>query len=61
VLDFYINDVGMFDEFTVIPSLSEDVILGINTFQKGKIKTDFQHNRVIVDSKVARAILKQAK
>jgi hypothetical protein len=62
VLDFYINnDVRMSDEFMVIPSLSEDAILGANTFQKWKIKLDFEHDRVIVYPKVAKAILKQIK
>jgi predicted aspartyl protease len=61
VLDFYINDVRMSDEFMVIPSLSEDAILGANTFQKWKIKLDFEHDKIIIDPKVAKAILKQLK
>jgi hypothetical protein len=61
VLDFYIQDVRMSDEFMVIPNLSEEAILGAITFQKWKIKLDFEHDRVIIDPNVARAILKNLK
>ncbi len=57
-LDFYIDDVRLSDEFFVIPGLSEDAILGVNTFQKWRIKLDFEHDTVIVDPKVAKAMLK---
>ncbi len=58
LVDFYINDVRLSDEFFVVPSLSEDAILGVNTFQKWRIKLDFEHDTVIVDPKVAKAMLK---
>ena len=57
-LDFYYNDIRLSDEFMVIPGLSEDAILGVNTFQKWRIKLDFEHDTVIIDPKVAKAILK---
>jgi predicted aspartyl protease len=57
-LDFYYNDIRLSDEFMVIPNLSEDVILGVNTLQKWRIKLDFEHDKVIIDPKVAKAILK---
>ena len=57
-LDFYYNDIRLSDEFMVIPSLSEDVILGANTLQKWRIKLDFEHDTIIIDPKVAKAILK---
>jgi Retroviral aspartyl protease len=57
-VDFYINDVRLSDEFFVIPSLSEDALLGVNTFQKWRIKLDFEHDTVFVDPKVAKAMLK---
>jgi len=57
-IDFYYNDIRMSDEFMVIPGLSEDVIIGVNTLQKWRIKLDFEHDTVIVDPKVAKAILK---
>jgi predicted aspartyl protease len=58
VVDFYINDIRLSDEFYVVPGLSEDAILGVNTFQKWRIKLDFEHDTVIVDPKVAKAMLK---
>ena len=58
VMDFYYNDIRLSDEFMVIPGLSEDAILGVNTFQKWRIKLDFEHNTVIIDPKVAKAMLK---
>ena len=48
----------MFDEFMLISGLSEDVILGANTLQKWRIKLDFEHDAVLVDPKVVKAILK---
>ncbi len=57
-LDFYYNDIRLSDEFMVIPSLSEEVIIGVNTMQKWRIKLDFEHDTVIIDPKVAKAILK---
>ncbi len=57
-VDFYIDDIRLSDEFYVIPGLSEDAILGVNTFQKWRIKLDFEHDTVIVDPKVAKAMLK---
>ncbi|MFN8347140.1 MAG: retropepsin-like aspartic protease [Spirosomataceae bacterium] len=39
-VDFYINDVRLSDEFYVVPGLSEDAILGVNTFQKWRIKLE---------------------
>lgn len=59
-LDFYYNDIRMSDEFMVIPGLSEDVIIGVNTLQKWRIKLDFEHDTIIVDPKVAKAMLKKA-
>ncbi len=58
MVDFYYNDIRMSDEFMVIPGLSEDVIIGVNSLQKWRIKLDFEHDTVIVDPKVAKAILK---
>lgn len=58
VLDFYYQDIRLSDEFIVIPGLSEDVIIGVNTLQKWRIKLDFEHDTVIIDPKVAKAILK---
>ncbi|MBC7383706.1 MAG: retroviral-like aspartic protease [Bacteroidia bacterium] len=59
-LDFYYDDIRLSDEFMVIPGLSEEVILGVNTFQKWRIKLDFEHDKVIIEPEVAKAILKKA-
>ncbi len=53
-IDFYIDDIQLSDEFLVIPSLSEEAIIGAATMQKWRIKFDFDHDKVIVDPKVAR-------
>jgi predicted aspartyl protease len=57
-VDFYIDDIRLSDEFYLIPGLSEEAILGVNTFQKWRMKLDFEHDTVIVDPKVAKAMLK---
>lgn len=59
--DFYINDIRMSDEFMVVPNLSEDAIIGVTTMQKWRIKLDFEHDTVIIDPKIAKAILKELK
>jgi predicted aspartyl protease len=59
--DFYLDDIRMSDEFMVVPDLSEEAIIGVNTMQKWRIKLDFEHDRVIVDPKVAKLILKDLK
>ncbi|MBO9573007.1 MAG: hypothetical protein J7497_12510 [Chitinophagaceae bacterium] len=53
-LDFYINDVLLSDEFLIVPGLSEEAIIGAATLQKWRIKLDFEHDKVIVDPKVAK-------
>jgi hypothetical protein len=53
-LDFYLNDVLLSDEFLVVPSLSEEAIIGAATKQKWSLKLDFEHDTVIVDPKVAK-------
>jgi hypothetical protein len=56
-LDFYYEDIRLTDEFYVLPSLSEEVIIGASTMQKWRIKLDFEHDTIILDPKVAKAIL----
>ncbi|WP_153800093.1 retropepsin-like aspartic protease [Foetidibacter luteolus] len=56
-LDFYHDDVRLSDEFLVVPGLSEEVIIGAATMQKWRLKLDFEHDRVIVDPRVAKLIL----
>lgn len=59
--DFYYNDIRLSDEFMVVPSLSEEAIIGVNTLQKWRIKLDFEHDTIIIDPKVAKLILKELK
>ena len=54
LLDFYIDDILLSDEFLVVPGLSEEAIIGAATLQKWRIKLDFEHDTVHVDPKVAR-------
>ncbi len=60
-LDFIHDDITLSDEFMVVPNLSEDAIIGVTTLQKWRIKLDFEHDRVEIDPKVAKAILKNLK
>ena len=53
-LDFYIDDIQLSDEFLVVPGLSEEAIIGVSTLQKWRMKLDFEHDRVIVDRRLAR-------
>ncbi|MFT4155636.1 hypothetical protein [Parafilimonas sp.] len=54
ILDFYIDDVLLSDEFLLVPNLSEEAIIGAATLQKWRIKLDFERDTVIVDPKVAK-------
>lgn len=54
ILEFTINDVLLFDDFLLVPGLSEEVIIGADTFQRFKIKLDFENDTVIIDPKVAK-------
>ena len=58
LLDFYLNDVLLSDEFLLVPGLSEEAIIGAATMQKWRIKLDFEHDTVHVDPKVAKMELK---
>ena len=57
-LDFYLEDVLLSDEFLLVPSLSEEAIIGAATMQKWRIKLDFENDSVHDDPKAARLQLK---
>jgi predicted aspartyl protease len=59
--DFYYDDIRLSDEFMVVPGLSEEAIIGVNTLQKWRIKLDFENDSVVIDPKVAKLILKELK
>ena len=54
VSEFFFNDVQLSDEFLVLKDISEEVIIGAATMQKWRMKLDFEHDTVSVDSKVAK-------
>lgn len=53
-LDFMIDDILLSDEFLIVPGLSEEVIIGVSTLQKWRMKLDFEHDRVIVNPRLRR-------
>ena len=53
-LVFYMNGYRFSDEFMVIPDLSEELIIGSSTMQKWRFKLDFEHEEVIIDTRVTR-------
>ncbi len=59
--DFYYDEIRLSDEFMVVPGLSEEAIIGVNTLQKWRIKLDFEHDTVVIDPKVTKFILKNLK
>ena len=59
--DFFYEDVRMSDEFMIVPDLSEEAIIGVNTMQKWRIKLDFEHDRVEVDPRMAKMQIIQIK
>ncbi|MCD6102109.1 MAG: hypothetical protein J7J77_03545, partial [Candidatus Cloacimonetes bacterium] len=58
MLDFYIEGIRLSDEFFIAENLSEDVIIGAKTMQAWRLKLDFEHDRVLVDQRVTRLMLK---
>jgi hypothetical protein len=59
--DLYYDDIRLSYEFMIVPSLSEEAIIGVNTLQKWRIKLDFENDTVVIDPKVPKLILKQLK
>ena len=57
-LDFYIEGIRLSDEFFIAENLSEDVIIGAKTMQAWRLKLDFDQDRVLVDQRVTRLMLK---
>ena len=53
-LDFVIDDIVLSDEFLILPSLSEEVIIGTATLQKWRMKLDFENDRVIINPRLGR-------
>lgn len=51
LLDFYINNVRVSDEFLVVPNLNEQVVIGDLTIRKWRMKIDKQNHSVEVDAR----------
>lgn len=57
-LDFFIDGIHLSDEFLVSETVTEAVIIGSSTMQKWRMHLDFENDKVIVDKKASRLILK---
>ncbi|HOK41949.1 MAG TPA: retropepsin-like aspartic protease, partial [bacterium] len=53
-INFYINGDRFSDEFIVLEELSENVIIGVATLQKWRMKLDFENEEIIYDKRVTR-------
>ncbi len=53
-LDFYLDGYRFSDEFMVVPSLSEECIIGAATMQKWRFKLDMENEEVIIDPRVTK-------
>ena len=54
LLDFYINEILLSDEFLIVPDINEEIIIGASTLRKWRIKLDFERDQVIVDPSLAK-------
>jgi predicted aspartyl protease len=53
-LDFWIDGYRFSDEFMVVEELSEDVIIGVTSMQKWRMKLDFEKEEIIIDPRVTK-------
>ncbi|MEK6571051.1 MAG: retropepsin-like aspartic protease [Bacteroidota bacterium] len=53
-LNFYLEGYRFSDEFMLVTSLSEPVIIGAATLQKWRMKLDFENDDVIIDPRVTK-------
>ncbi len=53
-LNFYLDGYRFSDEFMLIDSLSEPVLIGAATMQKWRLKLNFETDEVIVDPRVTK-------
>jgi len=51
-LDFELDGVVLSDEFMVVPSLRREVIIGVSTMQKWRMKIDLEHEELLLDPRV---------
>lgn len=53
-LNFHIDGYRFSDEFMLIPSLADRVIIGAATLQKWRLKVNFETDEVIIDPRVTK-------
>jgi len=53
-LNFHIDGYRFSDEFMLIPSLADRVIIGAATLQKWRLKLNFETDEVIIDPRVTK-------
>ena len=51
-LDFELDGVVLSDEFMVVPNLRRDVIIGVSTMQKWRMKIDLEREELLLDPRV---------
>ncbi len=54
ILNFYIDNYRFFDDFIIVPELSEEIIIGAATMQKWHFKLNFETDEVIIDPRVTK-------
>ncbi|MDQ1264875.1 MAG: hypothetical protein QG635_24 [Bacteroidota bacterium] len=57
-LDFYLDNIRLSDEFYIFDKFSEKAIIGASTMQKWRLELDFEEDKIYVDSRVTRLMLK---
>jgi predicted aspartyl protease len=58
LLEFYIDEFRLSDEFIVVPNLSEEAIIGATTMQKWRMKLNFEQDTIEVSPLAKNIILK---
>jgi hypothetical protein len=56
-LFFWHDNTRLIDTFFVVPSLSEEVIIGADALQKFRIKLDVEHDTIYVDPAVGKVVI----
>ena len=51
-LDFELDGVVLSDEFMVVPNLRREVIIGVSTMQKWRMKIDLEREELLLDPRV---------
>lgn len=52
-----IKGIRISDNFIVVPNLSDQMIIGVNTLQKWRMKLDLENEEVLIDRRMARMLL----